>query len=123
MKALQISSYILVLVFSLGSISGCSNDDNGPEPGCYQDDNRSIVNTVKNISGTIMEEESCGFVIKPDEALDKNPLGTLRPCNLDGTFQVDGTKVIFSGYIYESFETEDICADFFELIDIEISNP
>lgn len=26
---------------------------------------------------------------------------------------------MFSGYIYESFETEDICADFFEITEIQ----
>ncbi len=34
---------------------------------------------------------------------------------------MEGLRVIFSGYVYESFVTEDICADFFEITEISIN--
>ncbi|MFS4455236.1 hypothetical protein [Maribacter sp. 2304DJ31-5] len=105
---------IIILFFS-----ACSNDD--LKPGCFQESGRDIVSMVKTISGAIVQQDGCSdiFTIKPDEQLEKNPIGILVPCNLDKDFQIDGKRVIFSGYIYESFDTENICADFFELTEIK----
>lgn len=105
------------LVFVLVWLLGCSNDD--PETKCFEEDNRNIAETVTEISGIIFRECN-GYIIEPSVRLNNNPIGILSPCNLNTEFQQDGLRIVFSGHIYESFETEDICADFFELIDIGI---
>ena len=102
--------------------SNCSDDD--PQPECFQEDKRKIVATITNIKGTI-RSDSCpsNYTIEPDEVVDNNPLGLLFSCNLTEEFQVDEAKVVFSGYIYESFDTEDICADYFEITEIQFVTP
>ena len=115
MKAM--SKFVLSLVFAIWFFS-CSDD--GPTPGCFQDGGRSIVSEIRNINGVIDFREACNFIIDPEEGLDENPTGFLFPCNLEEELKSDGLRVKFSGFIYESFKLEDICADFFELTDIEI---
>ncbi len=96
----------------------CSDDE--PTPGCFQEEGRRIVSSVSNINGFIDFREPCGFLIDPEARLDENPTALLFPCNLENEFKSDGLRVKFSGFIYESFEFEDICADFFEITDIEV---
>lgn len=120
MNFFHVTSIALILVFATFS---CSNDD-GPTPGCFQEDNRRIIETVTSFSATILGPETnrcpSDFIIEPDENLPNNPLRLLAPCNLGEDFQTDGLNVVVSGYIYESFESEDICADFFEITEISI---
>lgn len=113
-----------VLLFAVGLplFLGCSDDE--PSPVCFQEEGRRIVTVLTNESGTIrgLREEFCSlfFTIDPDKEFNRNPVGILGACNFPEEFQVDGQRVLFSGFIYESFETEDICADFFEITEIEI---
>lgn len=123
MKKLNILRAIPILIpFFLVTLS-CSNSEE-PTPGCYQEDNRQIFETVTNFSATILgpESQDCpsGFVIQPDKRLPNTILGILAPCNLSEDFRTDGLKVEVSGFIYESFEIEDICADFFEITEISL---
>tara|TARA_R110001583_G_scaffold78348_2_gene212468 strand:- start:178 stop:552 length:375 start_codon:yes stop_codon:yes gene_type:complete len=114
--------FLILLIANL-SISACSDDD--PQPGCFQEDNRKIVAIISDANGTIREPasgSSCGYTIEPDEKVESRPLGLFAPCNLTEEFKVDGARVVFSGYVYESFDTEDICADFFEITKIQFSN-
>lgn len=104
--------------FVLTVLLGCSDDN--PEAGCYQVDNRRIVETVNEISGIVFWECN-GYGIEPSVRLNDNPLGILSPCNLEEEFRQDGQRVVFSGHIYESFGFENICADFFEVTDIKIN--
>ncbi|MEM1258099.1 MAG: hypothetical protein AAGH81_06190 [Bacteroidota bacterium] len=116
-KAKFLNLSLFYSFFVLIALLGCSNDDS--EPGCYQEDNRRIMETVNEISGIVFS--GCnGYSIEPSVRLNDNPLGILSPCNLDEEFQQDGQRVVFSGHIYESFDLEDICADFFEVTDIKI---
>lgn len=121
MKSLWHAKALRVLFVANLFLTSCSDDD--PQGVCYQEDNRKIVTTVENVRGTIVFRESCDFLIDPDEILRNNPVRLLSPCNLTDEFQVEDSRVLFSGYIYESFETEDICADFFELTEISFSAP
>jgi len=123
MRAMFILKLLLITtVFSF--FPGCSDDD--PQPGCYQEANRKIVATVSNVNGIIRQptEGLCpdDFTIEPEEKDENRPLGLYVPCNLTEQYRVDGASVVFSGYVYESFETEDICADFFEITTIRLSN-
>nr|WP_286944490.1 hypothetical protein [Allomuricauda sp.] len=115
--------FLLALIFNL-ILSSCSDDN--PQPGCYQEDNRRIVATITGGEGTIKGPGTfCpdDFTIEPDDKSESRPLGAFFPCNLSDSLQTNGLRVIFSGYVYESFETEDICADFFEITEIKIMNP
>ncbi|ASO06271.1 hypothetical protein [Arenibacter algicola] len=113
---------ILILFFLTVS---CSNDD-GPIPGCYQEEsrNRRIIHIIKEATGTMLGQQ-CGdgsFLLDPDSENQSGPLGQFYPCNLLEEFQVDGVRVVFSGYLYESFDTEDICADLFEITEIRLAD-
>jgi len=126
MKLRQSMKIILLLLITNLSLSACSDDDS-PQPGCFQEDNRKIVATINNASGTIRGQGNsfCSdeYIIEPDDKVESRPLGAFFPCNLTEEFQIDEAKVMFSGYVYESFDTEDICADFFEIKEIRLSNP
>ncbi|MEO0571481.1 MAG: hypothetical protein AAF039_07220 [Bacteroidota bacterium] len=114
MKALQFIRAPILLLFPWIFLA-CSDDD--VEPGCFQDEGRRIIATINDIRGTI---DSCISIntIDPDVSIESSPINLFAPCNLSPEFQVEGSRVVFSGHIYESFDTEDICADFFEITDI-----
>ncbi len=116
-QIVKILALILMVHLSL-FLQGCSDDD--PETVCFRDSGRNIVARVDNASGTMVLNEVCGFVIEPDERLEGNVIGILGTCNLAEEFEIDGARIVFSGYIFESFEDEDICFDFFEVTDIRI---
>lgn len=116
-----------VLIFLLTftqSLTSCSDDD--PQPGCFQDEGRSIVATINNANGTIVEPGPgiCPnlYTIQPNEGVKGSLTGYLFPCNISEEFNVDGLKIVFSGYVYEIFDTEDVCADFFEITEIQLIN-
>lgn len=124
MKPLNmLKSARLVITFVFSTLS-CS-DSEEQTSNCYQEENREIIETVTNFSATILgpESQDCltGFIIELDGELPNNILGILSPCNLDENFRTNGLKVQVSGFIYESFDTEDICADFFEITEISLS--
>ncbi|GAL70965.1 hypothetical protein JCM19302_2920 [Jejuia pallidilutea] len=99
----------------------CSDDDSA-KPGCYQDENRKIINTVLNVKGTVLGPvNTCGNIyrIKPDSAIDKQVTEFLDACNITDDFLQDGLSIEFSGYLYETFETEDVCANPFEITKID----
>ncbi|WP_318310090.1 hypothetical protein [Flagellimonas crocea] len=108
----------LVLV----TYNSCSDDD--IILNCYQGENRSVVRNVQSISGTLREPStgSCeqGYTIEPDEILEGQATNLLSPCNLEEDFRIDGARVTFSGAMYETFETEDLCANPFELTGISL---
>lgn len=99
-------------------LSACSGDD--PEPECFQEEQRRIVATIKAASGTILGSQCDDntYTILPDKHIHSGPLGQFEPCNLPVPFQENGIRIIFTGYVYESFENEDICADFFEITEL-----
>ncbi|UOY08716.1 hypothetical protein L0P88_09220 [Muricauda sp. SCSIO 64092] len=113
MKTKIVTGFLLLL----GLVMGCSEDDNDPELGCFQEEGRRIVGTVDNGSGTIGRCISA-YTIAPNMGVSISATGLFAPCNLTEEFQEEGINVVFSGFIYESFETEDICADFFEITEI-----
>lgn len=125
MKLSESMKFVLLTLMVNLTLSSCSDDD--PQPGCYQEEGRRIVATITNEEGTIRgpADAFCGesFTIEPDEKVDSRPLGLFVPCNLSEEFREDGTRVVFSGYVYESFETENICADFFEITEINLMDP
>ncbi|CAG2532814.1 hypothetical protein MAR621_03008 [Maribacter dokdonensis] len=115
------NSTIKFIPVLLAIISSCSND--GPEHGCFQEEARDVVATITEVKGTIDGVSCDKFIIEPDNKNESRPLGLYDPCNLSSEFEIDGTKVVFSGFVYESFENEDICADFFEITEIRFINP
>lgn len=82
-----------------------SSSSKGPKKGCFKEENRKIAVRVANVKGTITT----------DKSKESSLIGLLFPCNLADEFKVEETKVVFSGYVYESFDPEEICADYFEI--------
>ena len=98
----------------------CSSSNDLIEYSCYKDENRAIIATYTGAKGTIVgpSSQSCETLFTINEDSDDFTL-YFSPCNLDATFEEDGVEVIFSGYLFETFETEDVCAFPFELTKIE----
>ncbi|MGB3852773.1 MAG: hypothetical protein WA958_22605 [Tunicatimonas sp.] len=122
-QQMPLLSTAIAIAFLCATFS-CSNDVE-PTSRCFQEEHRKITNTVTNITATILgpEAQDCPreYIIEPDDALPNNILGLLSPCNLEEDFQINGLSVQVSGFMYESFETEDICADFFEITEISLT--
>ncbi len=119
--------YILNIIFLsalFGIFYGCSNND--PEPDCFLEHDLDIIATITNAEGTIRGPESgfCegDYVIEPDDKVESGPLGLFFPCNLGDEFEVDGIRVEFSGYFYEAPANVDICADWFEIAEIKLTD-
>ncbi len=110
---------LIIFLFGITLIT-CTNTDDAIEFSCYKDENRKVIATFNDVKGTIIGPSinSCQtlFTIK-----DESNEYTLAygPCNLDEKFKVDGLDVVFSGYLFETFELEDICALPFELTKID----
>jgi hypothetical protein len=125
MKITQMITQVFCSLIILSSFLGCSSDN--PQPGCFQDEGRSIVATINNANGTIVEPGTgiCPtvYTIQPNEGVKGSSTGYLFPCNISEEFKVDGLKIVFSGYVYEIFDTEDVCADSFEITEIQFINP
>ncbi|MBZ9632435.1 hypothetical protein LB465_16760 [Salegentibacter sp. LM13S] len=96
----------------------CSQEEKELNSTCYQNENRKVEKEILNHKGIIIapDESSCPslYTIK-DET--ENQILNLAPCELPDKFKMNEMKVIFSGSLYETFETEDICA-----LPIELSN-
>ncbi|SKB89101.1 hypothetical protein SAMN05660903_03107 [Salegentibacter salinarum] len=108
---------LLILVTVL---SACETDDvierksgSVPRMDCIDiEEERGIIAEYKN-------ENS--FILAPDENCPIYRIDDfLWACNLPKEFQKDSLKVSFSGYLYESLENADVCAETFELTEIEI---
>ena len=85
------------------------------------DENRRVVRTIKEAEGTILGSQCSTTTVFLIEALNqeqRGPTGKFGACNLSEEFRIDGARVVFSGYLYEQFETENICAVFFEITEI-----
>lgn len=110
---------VVIILLLLGTVNSCSNDDDF-KPKCFQEENRKIDAKLTDIVGEI-DNEGClsnytliGMSTPPTIFLP------LIPCNLSEEFKEDGLKVRFSGYRYETFETEDLCAIPFEITKMEL---
>ena len=115
---MNIRNVIKILVLLL-TINSCSNDDNY-KPNCFHAEKRHIEAKFTDYIGEI-DNEGCQsnytIVIVP---APPNIYLPLAPCNLSDEFKKDGLKVKFSGYKYEVFETEDLCALPFEITKMEL---
>lgn len=82
--------------------------------------NRKVIAEFSNEEGTInAPEEGCPvYTIEGGPDHPERNLRLLAPCNLPENFEEDDLKIVFSGNLYETFETEDICAQAFELTEI-----
>lgn len=87
------------------------------------DSNRKIVAEFQEAEGTILAPGDCPvFTITGGPEHEERKVTLLAPCNLPADFQVENIQVVFSGYLYETFDTEDICAQIFELTSISRKN-
>ena len=121
-----IKFFILIIVFS-----ACETDDEierrsgaVPRMDCIDiEEERGIIGEyIKEEGFILVPEEGCPvFRIDGDFKTEQNYLD-LWVCNLPEEFQEDGLDITFSGYLYETFENEDVCAQIFELTEIELRN-
>jgi|GEM_PF-2926029 len=125
MKSKEIARIPFLTIGILFFLLACSDDD--PQPGCYQESGRDIIETINNVVGTVRGPGNrfCSgesFIIEPDVKIEGFPLGSFSPCNMTEEFKVDGGRVIFSGYVYEGINDGNQCADFFEITEIRLSD-
>ena len=120
---------ITALVFMVLLLGACESDDTiermeGDFPLCQNiEPKRKIVAQFREAEGSIIAPEDCPtFTISggPDHQFKK--VNLLAPCNLPESFKENNIEVTFSGYLYETFDTEDICAQIFELTSIRRRN-
>jgi len=117
---------LITIVMISGYFSSCSDDDIDANPSCYQDFNISITRVVTSAKGTIrgLSSDYClwNFTIEPDESVHSSSSGLLATCNMAQSFKVDSARVVFSGYYFRNVDDLNICADFFEITDIQFEN-
>ena len=99
---------------------------------CFKDSGRKVMADLTDVTGTIDFEEGCGFMLRPDlpDRLDGTP-GYLKLGNgcdlLPEEFKIEGiegTRVRFSGRVFEVVNLENRCAgNPFELSGIELIEP
>lgn len=118
--------WLFLIVFVLGYLIACSSDD-GLRPSCFQEEGRRVTVSVSNRTGTVIAPDSdnplsCNtiYVIEYDGTIESFSIGLLWSCNLPEELKEDGTRVVFDGYAFETFETENICAHFFEFTQIDV---
>ena len=122
--------YIILCLISssiFGVLSSCENSkSNDLHIECNFDKKRQIISTFSDVQGRVLfsEDSESGFGCSGDFTLLGGPmvkgrnLHALLPCNLPQEFQRDGLSIEFSGYLYETFPTENICAQIFQLTQI-----
>lgn len=114
----------LLLFFVL--LISCSSDDlNNELPECTEQEqqafvDRALVATFTDVRGTIVKDDGCPvFALTGGPMVEGRNVERLFACNLPDSYKRDGLEVIFSGDLYETFETENICAQFFLLTQID----
>lgn len=109
----------LILFFIGMLLIGCTSSDNTINPSCYQDEDRKVVSALENVEGKIIgpNDQYCPtiFYLRVNSGESTLPLAA---CNLTEGFKVDGLEVVLSGYLFETFDLEDLCAFPFELTNI-----
>lgn len=116
------SLYIFFWISISTVIVGCSSDDD-LDPQCYQDSEREIIAVFTNVRGEVVGPDSEGcpiYALSGGPDVEGRGVPLLSPCKLPEEMKQDGLDVVFSGYLYETFETEDICAQLFEITHIRI---
>lgn len=117
-----IKFFILIVI-----LSACETDDeierksgSVPRMDCIDiEAERGIIAEYKDEAGFIITpDEDCPvFRIDGDFKTQENYLD-LWVCNLPEEFQEENLEITFSGYLYKTFENEDVCAQIFELTEI-----
>jgi len=116
---------ILNNVILILSFFSCSNDDDSIQPSCFQAENRQIVSVFKNVDGFVIAPDiNCPniYTLIGGPNSEERKVERLEPCNLQNEFKVDSLKIKYSGFLYETFENENICAQKFEITQIDITN-
>lgn len=111
---------ILIIFLTPAILLSCSTNNVPINPTCYQDENRKVIATFVNAKGKIigLGDEACPTIFTLKEESGTYVL-SFAPCNLDEEFKKDELEVIFSGYLFETFEVENVCAFPFELTKIQ----
>ena len=127
--------FLTVAFIGLLSLQSCGDDDlNTLEEAnrnvaCFQDEGREVVEILTDIDAFVIKPSvnNCnGIRDNQNYTLSKgeNDVRQLLPCSLNNDFKTDqdSLSVIYSGYLYESFGNEIICAQKFEITSINLTH-
>lgn len=115
----------LILPLYLLLISGCSNEDDSIQATCFQPENRQVVSVFEKAEGYVLAPDAdCSnmYTLTGGPNSEERNVERLAPCNLQNEFKIDSLKIQYSGFLFETFENENICAQKFEITHIEIMN-
>lgn len=104
-------------------IFACSNDDNSIQPSCFQSENREIVAVFESANGYVLAPDAnCSsiYTLIGGPNSEGRRVERLAPCNLENDFKIDSLRIEYDGFLYETFETENICAQKFEITKIKV---
>ena len=130
--------FLLIFLITLTTQSCDGSDDSNIDIAesnlqatCFQDENRDVVEVFTDVLGFVIHPKinDCSF-------FDENTLYLLGgfpktpelylelfACNLEDQFKTDrdSLQVTYSGYVFETFDNEDICARLFEITEIRLN--
>ncbi len=118
-----------IIYFLLVVITSCDSSDNNNteiklEAGledCLQlaEDGRNIIAIFTDAKGTVVAPGETGcpglYTIKGGPMVEGRFVEFLLACNMPENIKKDGLEVTFSGNLYETFDTENICAQSFQI--------
>ena len=113
---------ILALLVSFFFIK-CSDDD-ALSHTCFLDEDRKVIGTFNQVEGLVLapDPDKCPtlYTMTGGPDLPGRNLNLLAPCGLPIGFEQDSLQIIYSGFLFETFELEDICAQKFEITSIAL---
>ena len=116
---MNLLNQVLVITFFL--FTNCSTEEQ--EYSCFKGENRKVVGTFNNVDGLVLAPSinNCQtiYTLTGGPDLPERNLRLLAPCNLPTEYKQDSLKIIYSGYLFETFENEDLCAQSFEITEIK----
>lgn len=114
--------YVPLLLFSGLLFFACEDDlseleQANRDAACFQDEDRDVVEILTDVDGfainpSVNNCNGSGFNEIYTLSKGENDVRQLFPCNLNEQFMtdIDSLPIVYSGYLFEVFQTESICA-------------
>ncbi|GMN09609.1 hypothetical protein MTsPCn9_16520 [Croceitalea sp. MTPC9] len=126
MKSIMKNTIVLLLLLFVFMFSCSSDDLNNTLPECSEQEqqalvDRSVIATFTDVRGMIVNDDGCPeiFALTGGPMVEGRNVDRLFACNLPDSYKSNGLEVVFSGDLYETFDTENICAQIFLLTRID----
>ena len=120
--------FLLIIIVSCGN-----SDDNIKEvkldsevKDClqFEKEKRKVIATFSNVKGNIVSpgDKGCSnlYTIKGGPMVEGRFMEYLWACNMPDNLKKGDVNIVFSGDLYETFDTENICAQSFLLTKINL---